>query len=147
MFDSTEDWCKVWRKTDLCFQKWQEFGKFSQAIKLLFVIVSNKNQTRGTIISDFTKRETFHLLWQSSALGGNLTMWPHFLHPTKKVFMSPLLWPRSEYTWTLNWKESLLVWFEDCLGVPYSHRQSRNIMIHTFIIANIIPTCKKLFRG
>ena len=21
MFDDTEDWCKIWRKTDLCFQK------------------------------------------------------------------------------------------------------------------------------
>ena len=30
MFDSTEYWCKIWRKTDLCFQKWhEEFGKFS----------------------------------------------------------------------------------------------------------------------
>ena len=34
MFDCTEDWCKIWRKTDLCFQKWhEEFGKFSQAEK------------------------------------------------------------------------------------------------------------------
>ena len=32
MFDSTEDWCKIWRKTNLCFQKWhEEFGKVSQA--------------------------------------------------------------------------------------------------------------------
>ena len=23
-----EDWCKIWRKTDLLFQKWQEFGEF-----------------------------------------------------------------------------------------------------------------------
>ena len=22
MFDGIEDWCKIWRKTDLCFQKW-----------------------------------------------------------------------------------------------------------------------------
>ena len=30
MFDGTEDWCKIWRKTDLCFLKWhEEFGKFS----------------------------------------------------------------------------------------------------------------------
>ena len=30
MFDDTEDWCKIWRNTDLCFQKWhEEFGKFS----------------------------------------------------------------------------------------------------------------------
>ena len=24
MFGSTEDWCKILRKTDLCFQKWHE---------------------------------------------------------------------------------------------------------------------------
>ena len=30
MFDCTEYWCKIWRKTDFCFQKWhEEFGKFS----------------------------------------------------------------------------------------------------------------------
>ena len=30
----TEDWCKIWRKIDLCFPKWhEEFGKFSQAGK------------------------------------------------------------------------------------------------------------------
>ena len=29
MFDGIQDWYKVWRKIDLCFQKWhQEFGKF-----------------------------------------------------------------------------------------------------------------------
>ena len=34
LFDRTEDWCKIWRKTDLCFQKWlEEFGKFLQAEK------------------------------------------------------------------------------------------------------------------
>ena len=25
----TEYWCKIWRKTDYLFQKWQEFGEFS----------------------------------------------------------------------------------------------------------------------
>ena len=30
MFHDTEFWCKIWRKIDLCFQKWhEEFGKFS----------------------------------------------------------------------------------------------------------------------
>ena len=34
MFDSTEDWCKIWRKTDLRFEKWhEEFGKFSHTAK------------------------------------------------------------------------------------------------------------------
>ena len=28
--DGTGYWCKIWRKTDFCFQKWpKEFGKFS----------------------------------------------------------------------------------------------------------------------
>ena len=30
MFEGTEYWCKIWRKIDLCFQKWREkFSKFS----------------------------------------------------------------------------------------------------------------------
>ena len=30
IFHDTEEWCKIWRKTDLLFEKWQEeFGKFS----------------------------------------------------------------------------------------------------------------------
>ena len=30
MFDGTQDWCKVWRKSDVFFQKWhEEFSKFS----------------------------------------------------------------------------------------------------------------------
>ena len=30
MFHGTKDWCKIWRKIDLWFQKFpEEFGKFS----------------------------------------------------------------------------------------------------------------------
>ena len=30
IFHGTEEWCKIWRKTDLWFEKWHEkFGKFS----------------------------------------------------------------------------------------------------------------------
>ena len=33
-FGGTEEWYKIWRKTDLCFQKWhEEYGNFSQAEK------------------------------------------------------------------------------------------------------------------
>ena len=28
IFLETEDWCKICRKTDLLFQKWQEFSEF-----------------------------------------------------------------------------------------------------------------------
>ena len=34
MFDSTEDWCKIWRKTDVNFQKWHK--EFLQAEKNWF---------------------------------------------------------------------------------------------------------------
>ena len=30
IFHDTREWCKIWRKTDFCFQKWhEEFAKFS----------------------------------------------------------------------------------------------------------------------
>ena len=30
MIDGTDDWCKIWRKINLCFLKWhEEFDKFS----------------------------------------------------------------------------------------------------------------------
>ena len=28
MCHDTEEWCKIWRKTNLLFQKWQKFGEF-----------------------------------------------------------------------------------------------------------------------
>ena len=28
MSHDTEDWCKIWTKTNLLFQNWQEFGEF-----------------------------------------------------------------------------------------------------------------------
>ena len=41
--------------------------------------------------------------------------------------------------------ESLLICFENCQGVPYSNRRSRNRMMNTFIKVNITPTCKRSF--
>ena len=35
-------------------------------------------------------------MWQPSALGGNLTMWFPFLHPSRKTFLSPLLGDSTE---------------------------------------------------
>ena len=112
-------------------------------LQCLFARGSNKKQKSGRIISNFIKGVTFHLLWQPSALGGNLTMWRPFLHPPKKAFVSPSLWPRREHNWALNWKESLLICFKNCLSVPYSHRKSKNKLMNTFIIVNITPTCKR----
>ena len=63
MFDGTEDWCKTWRKADLCIQK--------------IFIYRLKN-------SDF------------------------ILQSKMREF---------------NWKYNLLIYFENCQDVPYSHEQ------------------------
>ena len=64
-------------------------------------------------------------------------MRPPLLHSPKKGFPLTFSLAKREYTWTLNWQESLLIFFENCQGVPYSHIQSRNRMMKTFIIVNI----------
>ena len=71
-------------------------------------------------------------------------MWSPFLHPTKKAFLSSSVWLTKEYTWTLNWKNSLLICFENYQqGGCYLHKQSRNMMMDTFIIVNITPIYKE----
>ena len=65
------------------------------ALQCLFVRWSNKKQRKGRIISNFTKGEPFHLLWQPSTLGsngGNLIMRSPILHTSKKAFLSPSVW-------------------------------------------------------
>ena len=61
----------------------------------------------------------------------------------KKVFLSLSVWARREYIWKLNWKESLLICFENCQGVPCSHKQNKISMMNTFITVNIALTCKR----
>ena len=33
MSHDTEEWCKIWRKTNFLFQNWQEFGEFDPSTK------------------------------------------------------------------------------------------------------------------
>ena len=40
---------------------------------------------------------------------------------SKKAFLSSSVWPRRENTQNLNRKQSLLICFENCQDVPYSH--------------------------
>ena len=61
MFDDTEDWCKIWRKTDFCF------------IKIFFNRLKNSN----------------------------------FILESKMA--------------ELNWKQTFLIYFENCQDVPNSH--------------------------
>ena len=56
MFDGTQDWYKFWRKTDFCFQKWQEeFGKFS--------IEDVQKSNRGIHLSVQNWHEEFDKFW------------------------------------------------------------------------------------
>ena len=112
-------------------------------LQSLFVRWSNKNKGGVGLFQISQKERLFHLLWQPSALGGNLTMWPLFLHPPRKSFLSPSVWPRREYTWTLNWKQSLLICFESYQGIPYSHTGRVDRNVNTLIMVNIKLICKR----
>ena len=93
------DFCLANSRILYFWQVLESIRKFIIEIHVLqcfFVRGSNKKQRRGRIISNFTKGEAFHLLWQPSALGVNITMWPSFLHLPKKIFLSPSLWPQKK---------------------------------------------------
>ena len=46
-------------------------------------------------------------------------MRPSFLHPSKEAFLAPSVSARREYTWTLNLKENLLIYFKNYQDVSY----------------------------
>ena len=119
---------------DLCLAEsrilyfWQVLKSIHKFILELYLLqclfVRGSNENKGGIgLSQISQKERlFHLLWQPSSLGDNLTMWYPFWHPSKKVFLSPSVWLRREYTWPLNWKEGLLIYFGNCQDVPYFHK-------------------------
>ena len=87
---------------------------------VLIVRGSNKKQNRGSIISNFTKGETFSSLMTTKYSWGLSHNAVPLFAPIKKSFFSPSVWAGKYYTWTLNWKENLLIYFENCQDVPYS---------------------------
>ena len=112
MFYGIEYWCKIWRKTDLCFEKWiWNLSMHLSNNSMSGVLIKNKGSVG--LFQILQKERLFHLLWQPWAVGGNLTMWLHLLPPS--------VWSRREYIWTLIWKWSLVVCFENWQDVPYSH--------------------------
>ena len=78
-------------------------------------------------------------------LGGNPTIWPSYLHPSRKAFLSPSIWPKRGYNWTLTWKEIFPICFENFQGVPYSHRQNRNRMMNIFILVSVFLYVRNSF--
>ena len=90
----------------ICLQIYQKL----HVLQCLFVRGSNKKQRRGRIISNFTKGEAFHLLWQPSALAGNLTMWPSFLHPPKNNLPFSFTLAKKK-TYLETWLKGGAYWF------------------------------------
>ena len=64
--------------------------------------------------------------YDNQALSEVISHYAPFLHPSKKAFLSPSVSPRREYTWTLNSKKSLFIYFGNCQDVPYSHEQEQD---------------------
>ena len=62
---------------------------------------------RWDCFSFHKNRDSFTLLQQLSAIGGNLSLYPS-LHLPKNTFL-PSIWSRREYMCSLNWKKSLKI--------------------------------------
>ena len=128
------DLCFADRRIVYFWQVLESILKFMielHVLQCLFVSWSNKKQRKGRIISIFTKKETFSSLITTKFLGV-ISQWgcPSLI-PKKGLFLLFKL-GRREYTCALNWKESLLICFENCRIVPYSYRQNRNRMTNTW---------------
>ena len=100
-------------------------------LQCLFVRGSSEKQRRVGLFQISQKERIFHLLWQPSALVGNLTMWQPFFHPSRKVFLSPSVWLRRKNTWLLSWKLSLLIFLKK-IARMFPIPASRNKMMDTF---------------
>ena len=69
------------------------------------------------------------------------------LFHSKKAFLLPVVWPGTEYTRTLIWKNSLLVCFESYQSIPYIHTGRVDSDVNTLLMVNINPRRKWQFRG
>ena len=117
-----------------CWNVLESLRKFIielHVLQCLFVRGFDKRQKSGRIASNFTKRENFASFMTikcSRGLFYNVASLLALFRLAKK---------------TLNCKQNLLIYFENSQDVPYSHDTSRNSMMNTSIIVNIIPTCKR----
>ena len=78
MFGSTEYWCKIWRKTDFCFQKWhKEFGKFSPEYLIVWKLGLWWNpfiQSRKCISLKFTSELFVITMKKDAKIGGGIDL-------------------------------------------------------------------------
>ena len=98
----------------------------------------------GVGLFQISQKERLFISYNNQVLLGIISQCgPSSCTLSKKAFLFPSVWARREYIWKLNWKESLMISFENCQSVPCSHRQSRNRMMNNLITVNITPICKR----
>ena len=129
-----EDWCKIWRKTDLLFQKWQEFGEIwpehSQVSKTCTFICSycakylmfDLKKYRGVIFHD---TEGWCKIWRKTDLwfGKWHEEYGKFSPEHLKVSKLGLWWDpliQSRKSMSLKFTEELVSWHRIWRGIDFS---------------------------
>ena len=110
-------------------------------LQCLFVRESNKKGGVG-LFQISQKGRLFHLIWQSSALEGNLAMWSPPSCILQERSSSPLQFGQ-EVNITGHSIKRRAYWFVLKIARMFPILTSRNGMMNTFIIVNITPLCKR----
>ena len=134
MFDCTEDWCKIWRQTDLYFLKWQEeFGKFSpqhvqKSKNLVFswLLLSKVENVRawnlqGNYVSwEWRMTRNLKMNWLANSKLTWVFWWilSQALGNLKSLHFNGLLLTKVYYVWATNkYRGVMFDWTEDCCKI------------------------------
>ena len=78
MFYDAEEWCKIWRKTDLLFIKWQEFdelwSEYSKVSKICILIGPFRTKYVTFVLKEY-RRVIFHDTEVSCKIWGKTNLW------------------------------------------------------------------------
>ena len=121
MFDGSEYWCKIWRKTDLCFLKF-----FVCKLKNRKFIVKSKmaeiewrqnlliyfENCKKSILMSWNRMMKIFIMVNITPTCKRCSWDKSMLFHSKKALLLPTVWPGTEYTWALIWKKSLLIYVE-----------------------------------
>ena len=92
MSHNPEDWCKIWRKTDLLFQKWQEFGEFFRETEEWCKIWRKTDLWFGKWHEAYGKFSPEHLEVSKNFSFNGLLLSKVYIDRAKKVQRSYLSW-------------------------------------------------------
>ena len=104
MSHDTEEWCKIWRKTDLLFQKWQEFSEFwpehSKFLKVCTLTEKCCNVWRKTDLWFGKSHEEFGKFLPEQSKVSNLGLWWDPFFQSRKCMSLKL----TEKLWLMTMK-------------------------------------------